>query len=453
MNVISYISSFLNKGEERTVLLKKNALATLLFQGLNIATQYALVPIVLEYLSSEKYGIWITLSSFIAWFTILDIGLGNGLKNKLSECLAREDHHDAKVYISSSYAYLFIFTAIVYVIFLAIHPFVDWSKVFNTSPELKDEVTQLVFWILSFFIFKNFLGLINAVFFANQKAAFSNYLNFLINLTSFIAIVVLSTFSNNSLFWAGMSLGIPTILIPILATLFYFKFSYAHLRPNFNLVDFSKFKQLFNTGILFFILQLIYIIMFTTDNMIITQLLGPSHVPAYNIAFKYFNVISIAYSLAFPSLWAASTNAYVLKDFDWLKKTISKMMKIWLLSPLVIIAMILLSNFVYPIWTQNKVEVPYILTILMGIYVLQTSFNGILINIINGIGKIKLQVLVGTISAILNIPLSILFVKYTNLGVSGVMLGTLVSLLPQSYFIYIQLHKVVNNKAHGIWDK
>jgi O-antigen/teichoic acid export membrane protein len=187
--------------------------------------------------------------------------------------------------------------------------------------------------------------------------------------------------------------------------------------------------------------------------MIITQLLGPSHVPAYNIAFKYFNVISIAYSLAFPSLWAASTNAYVLKDFDWLKKTISKMMKIWLLSPLVIIAMILLSNFVYPIWTQNKVEVPYILTILMGIYVLQTSFNGILINIINGIGKIKLQVLVGTISAILNIPLSILFVKYTNLGVSGVMLGTLVSLLPQSYFIYIQLHKVVNNKAHGIWDK
>ena len=48
---------------------------------------------------------------------------------------------------------------------------------------------------------------------------------------------------------------------------------------------------------------------------------------------------------------------------------------------------------------------------------------------LNGIGKIKLQLWLYVFGAVINIPLSIYFVKYMNLGSSGVILGTIFSML------------------------
>lgn len=80
------------RGSERSVKAKKNILYMLLIKGGNILIGLLLVPLTLEYVDSEKYGIWMALSSMVAWISFFDIGISNGLKNRLAEALACQDY-------------------------------------------------------------------------------------------------------------------------------------------------------------------------------------------------------------------------------------------------------------------------------------------------------------------------------------------------------------------------
>ena len=73
--------------------------------------------------------------------------------------------------------------------------------------------------------------------------------------------------------------------------------------------------------------------------------------------------------------------------------------------------------------------------------------------LINGTGKITLQLYSLALMAIVNIPLSIFFSKNLDLGVSGVILATTFCLLPYTILAPIQCFKILTKKDYGIWSK
>jgi len=56
------------------------------------------------------------------------------------------------------------------------------------------------------------------------------------------------------------------------------------------------------------------------------------------------------------------------------------------------------------------------------------------------------------LSIIITIPLAIFFSKTLNIGPSGVVLAMICSTLPSGILWRIQYHKIINNKATGIWN-
>ncbi|MDQ3534529.1 MAG: hypothetical protein M3421_02770, partial [Bacteroidota bacterium] len=66
-NLIKNFFSGVFQGHERSVKLKKNILLSFLFKIFSAISSFFLVPITLNYLEPVKYGIWLTLSSLIAW--------------------------------------------------------------------------------------------------------------------------------------------------------------------------------------------------------------------------------------------------------------------------------------------------------------------------------------------------------------------------------------------------
>jgi len=72
---------------------------------------------------------------------------------------------------------------------------------------------------------------------------------------------------------------------------------------------------------------------------------------------------------------------------------------------------------------------------------------------INGVGKIRLQLWGGMITALTVIPLNILLAKIFGLGPAGVSLGMALSLLPWGFVWQIQMRKILKGEARGIWDK
>jgi O-antigen/teichoic acid export membrane protein len=187
--------------------------------------------------------------------------------------------------------------------------------------------------------------------------------------------------------------------------------------------------------------------------MIITQLLGPAEVTPYNIAFKYFGIPIMVFTIILTPFWSAYTEAITKNDISWIKSTVRKLVKIWFIMVIGVGLMLIVAKPFYRVWVGDKVHIPFMLSAFMGLYAIISTWNNIFAYFINGVGKIKLQMYYGIIAMIINIPISIFFAKTLNMGSAGVILGTCASLIIGSFFAPIQSWKIIKGNAKGIWNK
>src|ERR1700722_8456870 len=187
-------------GHARTAKANKNIIYSFLIKGLSIGCQFALVPMTLHYLDKEKYGIWLTMASIVGWFSFFDIGIGNGLRNKLSEALAKGDTRLAKVYVSTSYACVAAIFLTLMVLFWVVNPHLHWSAMLGLSPNLAGILQRTMLVVFSFFCIQFILNLIGNILFAHQEPALSNLITPLGNLLSLIIIFVLTRTTPGNLF-------------------------------------------------------------------------------------------------------------------------------------------------------------------------------------------------------------------------------------------------------------
>lgn len=453
VNIKHYLLFFLKKGEARSLNAKKNIIVSFVLSGMSILVSFLLVPLTLEYLNPTKYGIWLTLSSIIGWLSFFDIGLGNGLRNKLTEALALNDINLAKTYVSTAYATITIIMIVLYIVFLVTLPLLNWSYIFNVPIETVNDLSDVILVVFTFFSLRFIVKIIGVIFIADQLPAFNNLFEFFGGALSLIAISIITKFSKGSLLYISFVYSIAPVLVLTLSTFYFFKKKYRAIKPSFSKIDFNKFKDLAGLGINFFILQIAVIIIFSTDNMIITQVLSPAAVTPYNISFKYFSMPIMIFSIVVTPFWSAYTDAHAKGDLAWIKKSTNRLSQTWILIFAMVIVMLLASQDFYKFWVGNDIQIPTLLSILMGIFAIISTWNSIFAAFLNGLGKIKLQIYYSLFGMIINIPLSVFFAKSMNLGSSGVILATCICLSFGAILGPLQYHKLVNNKAFGIWNK
>ncbi len=447
------IQNYFYKGHERSIRAKKNIAASFILKPINILIQLLLVPLMLDYLEPVKYGIWLTVWSVINWFYLFDVGLGNGLRNKLAEAFAKNDNYLAKIYVSTSYAVLLLAAGLLYLIFYFANKFISWQKIFNAPAYLADEINTLLFYVVTLFAVNFVVRLIGSILNADQKSAINDLIITAGNLLSLIFIYIISQVSKGSLVWVGIIIGSSTLLPGLIATVIFLNKKYKRIKPSVRLIKFGNINELIFLGLKFFVMQVSAVIVFTTDNFIIAQLLGPEKVTPYNIALKYFSIALVGFGVIILPFWSAFTEAYVKKDMEWIKRKINQLIKIWGLLVVAVIVMIFVSGYVYQIWIGKSIAIPFSLSILMGVFVIIGSWNNIFAFFLNGIGKIKLQMYYGIIAMVINIPLSIFLAQNMQMGINGIILGTCFSLLFGFVLAPIQVYKIINGTGKGIWLK
>lgn len=151
--------------------------------------------------------------------------------------------------------------------------------------------------------------------------------------------------------------------------------------------------------------------------------------------------------------WSSFTIAYAKQEIKWIQNSVRLIQKIWIFVPFLLLFMILVSDRVYILWVGARVSVPFKLTVAMACFVLISTSNMIYSSFINGIGKIKLNLIFSVISMVINIPLSYFFGKVMGWGSMGVIASTCFCLLYAFPFLPIQYNKLINNRARGIWNK
>lgn len=438
---------------DRTKNITKHVVFSAIYKGGSILTGFLLIPITISYLNTEKYGIWLTLSSFIAWFSFFDIGLGNGLRNKFAEAKAKGDLTLARGYVSTAYFTIGAVTLSLFLIFLAVNFFIDWTKVCNTTIDLKGELSVLMPIVFGFFCLQLVVKLITTIYTADQHHSMQGKINFFTQVLSLLLIWLMTKTSESSLLIFGIIFSAFPVIILVGVNLFAFKNRYYVYQPKFSLWKKVYLNDIFGLGMKFFVIQIAGIILFSTDNIIITQLFGPEEVVPYNISFKYFSIVNMGLSLVLMPYWSSITDAYIKKDFDWIRQSMKNLISISLFSILILGLLLFLSKWFYSIWIGDKVDIPYPLSIFMATYVAVTIFYAPFTYFINGTGKVKLQMYSILLTSIINIPLSIFLAKNLGYGVSGVIFSTIICLIPHVVLCPLQYLKIINNRAYGIWDK
>jgi len=407
------------------------------------------VPLSLDYLDANTYGVWLTLSSIVMWFGFFDIGLGNGLRNKLAEAFALNDIYKANIYTSTSYAIIGIISIASFLLFLIINPILDWFKILN-APDVPD-LKPLVVIVFLFFFLRLVLQLINSVLRADQKSALTDTLLLLSNLISLACIYILNQTESSSILNLGLAISLPAVSVFLASNFILFSGKYQNIKPSIKNINWKYSSELFTLGFKFFIIQIAALILFTTSNIIITQLYNPEEVTIYNISFKYFSIVTMLFNILMTPMWSAYTEAFVKNDFKWINRMTKKFLTFWMLSVFITALMIIIANSFYAIWIGNELKIPFILTLLMGLYVIITNWNLVFVSFLNGTGKIKLQLYFSIVILIVNIPLSIYFAKSINLKSAGVILAICICQLMGAIWAPIQFYKVINGKANGIW--
>jgi O-antigen/teichoic acid export membrane protein len=437
--------------DKRTVKAYKNILQMLFLKGGTMIISLLYVPLLINTLTVYNYGIWLTITSLVAWVTLFDIGIGNGLRNNLSEALAKDNISEANIFISTSYVVLFLFTIIFAVIFTIINFFLDWSIILNVSNDMSSELKKIISIVFYFFSIQFVLNLINSILLAFQRPALSSLILFIGQLLSFIIIwISVKIFVVDSFVYLSALISIIPVLVLFIFSFYIFKFELKEYRPKLINYRADYIGKIFNLGIKFFILQIITLIIFQTNNLIIAHKLGPSFVTDYNIAYKYIGIIAMIFAIILTPFWSATTEAYHRDDLKWIREIVLKLNFIWVGMLLIGCGLIYFSTELYYLWVGDNIIVDKKLLFLLLIYFTIYMRYGIYGYIINGIGKVKLQLIITGIIAILYIPTTLFFAE--SFGLYGIILSMILFILINAVWSQLQYFKLVNKKAQGIWD-
>ena len=452
MSIASILAKYFSIGHIRTKSIVKHIGLSFLYKGGSILFGFAIVPLTIDFLSPERYGIWLTISSFIAWFSFFDIGLGNGLRNKFTEAKSENNYFKLKVYTSVTYISVGVISLTMFVCFLLANGFIEWSKVFNVSETLQSDLILMMPIVFGFFCLQLTLKLILTILVADQYHSAQAEFNFFSQGLSLTVIWLMSKFLSSSLLSFAIIISVIPVVILLAYSFYSFSYKYKSIFPSFKDWKWSGMKEIMGLGIRFFVIQIAGILLFSTGNIIISQLLGPEKVVPYNLSYQYFGISNMAFSIILAPYWSSVTEAYTKGDNKWIKSSMKKLSYFSFLFLVLIIAMLFFAPLFYKLWVGDKVEIELSTNLWMALFFAFTIFYSPYTYFINGTGKVKLQMISLVFTALLNIPLAILLVSKFNMGVSGVIASTVISLIPHVILSPIQYTKIIEGHASGIWN-
>jgi O-antigen/teichoic acid export membrane protein len=245
-------------------------------------------------------------------------------------------------------------------------------------------------------------------------------------------------------------MSISPVVVLFVASFWFFSSRYKIYRPSIKSVDFSKAGDLFNLGVKFFIIQIQAVFLYQANNIIIAQLFGPEQVTPYNVAFKYFSVLLMVFTIVITPFWSAFTDAWATQEIQWVKNIMRRLMILWIGLFVAGVIMLICSPWIYTIWVGDKVKVTYTMSTLVATWILIRAWNSIFSHFLNGVGKVSLQLVIGFFVALINIPLSIFLGKL--IGIEGIFLTNIFMSVVTVFILPIQYKKLINGTATGIFN-
>jgi O-antigen/teichoic acid export membrane protein len=411
----------------------------LLARVVQISASLITVPLTLNYLGNERFGLWMTISSVLAMAAFADFGVGNGVLNTVAKAFGRDDIDGIRKAVSSGFVILNIIALSLLLLFFGIYPFVSWADFFRVvSPQARAEAGPALAVFAVCFALNISMDVVQRVQLGLQQGYRYGLWQLCGSVTALIGVL--------TGIWLHVSLPVLVVAIagaPIFATalnaVHFFGFVRPDLRPHRGLVARDAISQIARLGGLFFVLQVVVAVSFSADNFVIARTLGAVNVPEYSIPQRMFALVTMMSSMLVAPLWPAYGESISRGDMNWVRRTLRvSLLAVLVGSSVVSGLLLLLSPKLIHGWVGSRIHPPFLLLMGLAVWTVLNCCGDALAAFLNGASVIRLQVIVASIFGAGCLALKVFFIH--RYGVTGVpwatiLAYTLLSVIPFLFYI------------------
>ena len=411
------------RSNERVRRVKLTSGTALAVKILTLGVPLITTPITITHLGPERYGMWMTIASVAAILGFTDLGIGNGLLTAIAEASGSNDRKAAREYVSSAFVMLLTLATLVGLFFALIYPSIPWHRLFNVAtPVAASEAGPSIAIFVACFLLNMPLGVAQRVQWGYQEGFVTNLWAGVGSILSLIGVI----------FFVALDAGLPwlvlaTSAVPLIPTLLnalnLFGRKRPWIRPSLSCVSRAALRKVTSTGILFFVLQVCSVVAFSSDSIIIAQLLGAEAVAQYTVPRQLFVFWPTLLSTVLSPLWPAYAEATARGDVQWIKQVLKK--SIYLGTVILVPPVIVLyfgAQDIVSWWTKNQIALSTELLVGLCVWTLMSVVSYPATVFLNGAGGLRFQALTAVFMAPVNLTLSIILTR--SIGVPGVIWGT-----------------------------
>lgn len=440
------------EGSLTRVIVRSSAIS-FVAKALTVLAGLVTMPLVYNALDKYQFGVYATLTSIIAWIDLFDFGITQGLRNRLTEARADGDVLKARKYISTSYILLFLIAFFLLVIYCSLYKVFNWQAILNATDIERPVLDNLALIVIVSFLVRFVASVINKIYYAFQKSYLVDVTQLIGKIVYLICVVMLTVSKDITLFNVAVIQSTISAAVPIIAAIYFFLFSEKAYTPSFKLIDFGITGQIMGLGWQFFVISLSLLVIHSGNNLLISQFVDPASVSSYSLSYQLFSYVLLAYTIIITPLWSAYTEAWRKGNVSWIVKTMGRIKKIFLLFAVGCAVVVLFTPVIFRLWIGEKADVPIVMAAAVAVMILLDMWIRIYDFLINGVGKIRIQMIINIVMACLNIPLAYIFSVKCNMGAIGVVMASIISYGVSAVVSPIQARMILNGTAKGIWDK
>jgi len=417
-----------------------------MYKGISGLSLFVSIPILIRYLGDTDYGLWVLVFALFQWVLLMDFGLASVLKTKVPILIHENKQDLLKSYLKSTYKITAYIALFLFLLFLCLIFFIDLKAVLKI-PVHSSLFVKKLFVINMFFFSLNFLFNVHkslfVAFLKGKYAEQSIALNQILFLSSLgvLMLVAPKVASEDKLLYITLLNGIVCFLVNAAYTLFFF------YREKLNLKTTEKtskefLREIIILGTKYMVIQVGLLVVFSSDNYILSSVFGPKDIVPYEVVNKYFQFpIMILFATLSP-LWSMFAKNYIQNKKSVLLASFKRFNLLFMLMLLFIIFISAICPFVISIWIKDPVNVPDGLILYTATVTVFRVFVTFYTFFLNGIGKLNKYIILLLVSVVLKIPLSYYFIKL-GFGINSVVISTLLILLIWIVYIPFECYNIV----------
>lgn len=406
---------------------------------LSVLLNIMYIPLALHYMGAERYGVWVVLITLINYLTLANFGVPTAVTN----LMALSDNNDEKAdLLMRGFKILSLICIVVLAISLTIYFVMSYFTSWLNS--LSTEIRTSSIILIVFFILRIPFQIATAAFTANKKIFIGKIYDLLTIVFTFVSLLICIYFKQDLVFLAILS-GIVLLILNVLGFINALK-----------IVEFKNYtsplipiqnRDIYKPGIALFAAGMGSLIIWNTDNIVVSKYLGFQEVAVYSTAFRLFSFGYMSFNLIYGVLIPFYGQYFKSKSWDKLQSLFNfNLVIIPFIAICVWLVGWLFSKDIIVLWLGNdKLYAGSKLYFLLGAYGLVLGYVGVMFNLLTSLNQLKSLFYITISEAVINLGMSIFLVQFY--GIEGVAMGTLLAsiIVPLLILPYL-IHKNENLK-------